>query len=197
MPNGTRNWMQNLLPRQLSRPDGSWNGRQIADVFIPGDAFRDNEGWRPRGMIAGAANNLVPGSGMLIDPPSWLSNTARGAGSFLSSIGRGGSATMPDFRTTFGRDLGRINEGYRNIGVGTPGMFSGAQADIENRIANQPVRRAGEGVRTPVMPVVHAPTGTGSREGRMSEGWLGSGGYESFMNYNNAIRNRGGALMEN
>lgn len=194
----TRNWLQDLLPDYLSRPDGSWNGRQIADVFIPGDAYRNNEGWRPRGIGAGIANNVLPGSGMFIDPPQWLSNAARGTGSFLGSIGRGfgsRSATMPEFRTTFGRDLGRISEGYRNVGVGRPGMFDNDYASIESRINNQPTRPAGQGVRPPVMP--RPAEGVGPRDGRMSEGWLGTGGYESLMHYNDAIRHRGGALMEN
>ena len=198
MPNGTRNWLQNLLPGQLSRPDGSWNGRQIADVFIPGDAFRDNEGWRPRGMIAGAANNILPGSGTLIDPPRWLSSAAGGASSFLGSIGRGfsgsGPATMPDFRTTFGRDLNRINEGYMNRGVASPSRFARDRQNMEDRIANTPTFGAGAYV---------VPQGTASRprtgssdQYHLGAGQLGRAGDEALQYYTNTLFNRGGALME-
>ena len=115
----------NILPTmpQFRERNGRIDWRQVADVFLPGDVWnsRTNQ-WRPQGMVAGVADQLVPFGGLAVE-------------ALYANRDRFGMPQMPQFRNPFrgvgdwlGFRTGRVTEdrGFLGPSARNPMMPSGS-----------------------------------------------------------------------
>lgn len=172
--------MPSLFPQmpQFREPNGSIDWRQMADMVLPGNWYnsRSNE-WRPLGIAQGLTGipvDTLAQIGQEIGPAArsganWLGSRLGRFGSnpsMLGPIALGGKPRQPTV-DAFGNRLDDIGVSREASSRGGSWQMTGTRGGSRNEAS----RNLGAGV-------------------------LGSAGDAATAYYQNAIRSRGGALME-
>jgi hypothetical protein len=172
---------------QFRQPGGGWDWMQMADMFIPGNIWNSRtDQIRPMGVVQGMTGIPVDTA---LQAFQWLSNQRNpfeGAGDTVGSAFRAGGGLLNSLRNLRERGFRSEDDYYRNWdeSVSAPRI----NAIAEDRAARAAGVRAGGGGNT--------VDSYSARTGGLGMGQLGRGSFASQMYYENAMRNRGGALME-
>lgn len=159
---------------QFRQPGGGVDWMQVADLFIPGNVWNSRtDRFRPLGIAEGLTGIPVDTAAQFARWASNQSNPFEGVGEAF----RSGGGMLNRLRALRERGLRSEDDYYRNWDNAPP---DAEDAYYRNWDQSRPATVDSYSART----------------GSLGIGQLGRGGFANQMYYDNAIRNRGGALME-